>query len=252
MDVESTHRAVEHDAVPPWLALPADWPSVDDALLDAAVDLSLAALSTTTANPAHRRLARYYDRAGANAASTFLDLEPKEWRNVTATDLVATSLLDVTFTPHDVRRLLEPGPSRDRVTTALCELPDALLATADTDALAAMGEFYLAVLDAVSPPERERPDRWVVASKLCARKRPDLYPIRDAGVRELFGTTEYDDHRADWQVFRHVIAHQDVIHAIDAAHQAAVSESGGNPLDVSRLRLLDVALFTYRSSPTEG
>ncbi|MEE6281238.1 DUF6308 family protein [Georgenia sp. MJ170] len=252
MDVESTHRPVEHDAVPPWLALPEDWPSVDDVLLDAAIDLSLAALSTTTTNPAHRRLARYYDRAGTNAASTFLSLEPTEWRNVTATDLLATSLLDVTFTPHDVRRLLEPGPVRDRMTTALCELPDALLATADTDALVAMGEFYLAVLDAVSSSEGQRPDRWVVASKLCARKRPDLYPIRDAGVRELFGTTDYNDHRADWQVFRHVIAHHDVTHAIDTARQATLTETGGNPVDTSRLRLLDVALFTYRSTSSGG
>lgn len=198
----------------------------------------------TSSQPVQARLARYYEGESGKAGSTFLDLAPHKWRTVTASDLVATSLLDVAFTPSDVRRLLQPGPERERISDALHVLPDVMLATADTESLAAMNELYLAVLDAVAPPGSQRGDRWVVASKLCARKRPDLFPIRDAGAQQLFGTTDEADHRVDWQLFRHVIADHTVTQAVDSARQAVV-EGSRTRIDTSRLRLLDVALWTW-------
>ena len=254
MDATTGDTTPAHPELPPWLALPADWPVLDQAVLDRAVATSLQALSTETADPAHERLVRYYDRDSKNAATTFLDLPPRKRRGISAGDILATSLLDEAFDPAAVRRLLEPGPVRTEVTTALRALPDAMLATADTDALEAMGAFYRTVLAAVTPPGKRREDHWVVASKLCARKRPNLFPIRDDGVRELFGTTDLDDHRADWQVFRHVIGNHDVVHAIDQmlAATLALTEGTETRIDQSRLRLLDVALWTYRwSTPGE-
>lgn len=250
MDATTGDTSPAHSEVPPWLALPADWPVIDQAVLDRAVAVSLEALSTETADPAHERLVRYYDRDSKNAATTFLDLPPRKRRGIGAGDILATSLLDETFDPAVVRRLLEPGPVRTEVTTALRALPDAMLATADTDALEAMGTFYRTVLAAVTPPGERSEDHWVVASKLCARKRPDLFPVRDDGVRELFGTADLGDHRADWQAFRHVIGNHEVVQAIDRLQAAtlALVEGTDTRIDASRLRLLDVALWTFRWS----
>lgn len=248
MDVTSGDPDHQHPDVPPWLALPADWPAVDQAVLDRAVETSLTALSTESAHPAHERLVRYYDRESDNGATTFLDLPPRKRRTIAASDVLATTLLDETFHPAVVRRLLEPGPVRSELNGMLRSLPDVMLATADTDALVAMSEFHRTVREAVTPPGGRSEEHWVVASKLCARKRPDLFPIRDDGVRELFGTTEIDDERADWQVFRHVIGDHDVGHAIEQVHSAALAlvEDTDTRIDESRLRLLDVALWTYR------
>lgn len=249
MDTTHGDPVPQHSDVPPWLALPPDWPVVDQAILDGAVEVSLAALSPDSADPSHERLLRYYDRDSGHAGTTFLDLTPRKRRTITASDIVATSLLDERFDPAVVRRLLEPGPARARVNAVLQSLPDVMLATADTDALVAMDAFYRTVLESVTPPGSRSEEHWVVASKLCARKRPELFPIRDDGVRGLFGTSGLDDHRADWEVFRHVIGNHDVVHAIDAMHAAALAVDGETKLDERRLRLLDVALWTYRLAP---
>jgi hypothetical protein len=117
-------------------------------------------------------LRRYYDPTNGYAGSTFLNLEPNDPRDLTATDLYALSLLDVRATPLAGRRLLQPGDHRERVLTALAspDLPaSANLLTATPATFDAAETLYLAVRDALG----QKP--WVTASKLCA-EAPALLP----------------------------------------------------------------------------
>jgi hypothetical protein len=90
------------------------------------------------------------------------------------------------------------------------------------------------------------PDAWVTASKLCARKRPELFPVRDRKVFAYLGLTRNNSYRIAWQVFRHLIGDRDVIAAIDALSDATLADGQGTRLrlDDSRLRLLDAAIWT--------
>lgn len=233
------------ESTPGWAAIPDGWEPVDAATLDGAVSRSLDALSMDGPDPVHHRLARYYDRHGEYAGATFLNLGPSDWQDIIATDLLATALLGVSFTAADVRRLLEPSSDRRRVTRALHNLPDTELLVAGPEVLMAMSEFYEAVKEAVSTRTAQKSDRWVVASKLCARKRPDLFPVRDGVVRERLDILRHGNYQVDWQVFRHLIGHPEVVMAIDRAQDAVreMTDSRDVHLDSSRLRLLDVALW---------
>jgi len=90
----------------------------------------------------------------------------------------------------------------------------------------------------------------VTASKLCARKRPDLFPVRDTEVCDYLDLTPWRNYQVDWQVFRRLIGDPDVIAAIDVMSKATVAAAAGRRLqpDQSRLRLLDAAIWTYATS----
>ena len=45
----------------------------------------------------------------------------------------------------------------------------------------------------------------MTASKLCARKRLDLFPIRDKRVLKLLDTWQRNSYSVDWQVFCHLL-----------------------------------------------
>ena len=45
-----------------------------------------------------------------------------------------------------------------------------------------MEQLYEAIKQALSANTLKNPNAWVTASKLCARKRPDLFPVRDKEV----------------------------------------------------------------------
>lgn len=237
-----------------WQEVPEGWEHADTTTLDHAVTQALAALELDSSDPAHLRLARYYDEHNGFAGATFLTLAPTAAGDITAADLLATSLLNVSFHPADVRRLLEPGTDRRLVLEALGALPDTELGVAGPDDLVAMSDFYEAVKVAVATRRAQKSDRWVIASKLCARKRPELFPVRDRVVRSLLGTAKYRNYQIDWQVFRHLIGHPTVVQMVDAARDAAASERafGDVNLDDCRLRVLDVALWTYRPGGAEA
>lgn len=228
-------------------AVPADWPSPSPEESGEAVEVALQALYLQGGRPAHQRLAHYYDRETKNAGASFVDLYPNEPTDITATDLLATQLLQVTFNASDVRRLIEPSPDRLAVLDALSVLPEKDLAEADVKTLLAMERFYLAVKGAVRDRWASRSNRWVLASKLCARKRPDLFPVRDRRVCNLLDLTRHNDFRFDWVAFRSLIQNHAVNEAIDALVGAVptVTDHADSRLDTCRLRLLDVALWTY-------
>jgi hypothetical protein len=94
------------------------------------------------------------------------------------------------------------------------------------------------------------PNAWVTASKLCARKRPDLFPVRDRLVCDHLGLSHFRNYQVDWQVFRALISDQDVVAAIDSVGKALEANPGAENLEVdhSRLRMLDAAIWTYTKS----
>lgn len=191
----------------------------------------------------------YYNPTGNYAGATFTHLQPVVPDDVTATDLYAISLLQVNAGPLAGRRLLEPGDHRDKVLAALtdADLPaDADLTTAGDPTWKAAETLYLAVRDALGA----RP--WVTASKLCARKRPRFFPVRDNVATRLVlrGGTDY---LADWHMYRHLLRDPDLSGALaDIADQArALAEiadqaralPGNVTIDDPPIRILDVVLW---------
>jgi hypothetical protein len=126
-------------------------------------------------------------------------------------------------------------------------LPDRELAAADSATLTAMENFYLAVKSTMSSSSAKDPNPWVTTSKLCARKRPDLFPVRDRNVCTHLGILQLNDFRADWQVFRALAQDVEIRRALEAL-PTEVREAGQGrllALDHSHLRLLDAAIWTY-------
>ncbi len=84
-------------------------------------------------------------------------------------------------------------------------------------------------------------DPWVTASKLCSRKRPALFPVRDKLVRDLLDLTRHTNYEVDWQIFRAIMADSDITSALrDLAEKA---RDGALHLDTYPLRWFDVFLW---------
>lgn len=230
-----------------WTEIPIGWPELPPKLRDQATDRALKALRLDGVRPAQDRLRFYYDVDGDYAGATFAQLAPIEPDNINATDLHATRLLSVPIGAGATRRFLDDGAARTEVLDALHSLPDRDLLVADPSTLEAMEFFYLAVKTNLSAASTRHPNAWVTASKLCARKRPELFPVRDRKVSAYLGLTRHNSYKIDWQVFRHLIGDRDVITAIDALSDATRAGARGTRLrlDDSRLRLLDAAIWTH-------
>lgn len=226
---------------------PTDWTPASPHQLEHATKLVHQALNDAAAVG---HLETYYRRVGNYAGATFLDLDPVDPYSFTAADLLSLNLLGVAAQPVAVRRLLEPSRERGHLVRLLSEenLPiDADLAMADADQLLAMAELHEAVKRALSPADVKDPNPWVTASKLCARKRPDLFPVRDNVVCKHLGLIEpRGNYEVDWQVFRHVIQDNAIRRRLDEI----VDEAAGRPgVDIGhpnrRLRHLDVVLWMH-------
>lgn len=118
----------------------------------------------------------------------------------------------------------------------------ARLEHSDVAILAVMAEFYESVKAALGK------DPWVTASKLCARKRPDLFPVRDTLVRDLLGLTAERNYQVDWQVFRELMRDGAVSNRLaDCVTKATDSKGAHGPVrvDPHPLRWLDVVLWMH-------
>jgi len=231
----------------PWEQAPDGWRRPDDQVLSQALSQTLRALSIGTEHPVEKRLLEYYDRATDYAGADFTELLPIADQDITPTDLFAVSLLSMRFKASATRRLLGHGGHRIDVLTKLRALPDTELLVADPVALTAMDNFYVAVKSAVIDPNAKQSDPWVTASKICARKRPELFPVRDKQVRDYLGLTKFGDYQFDWLVYRHLLGCKEVIDALEAAASATRGLAGDRELqlDKSTLRVLDAALWTH-------
>jgi hypothetical protein len=209
---------------------------------DAFRDARAAAWAAVNDPGAVDRLRRYYDSDGNYAGATFVEVlaggstAPDEF---TATDLFAVTLLSVDPPgPRVARRFLDPGEYRSRLQRLLQDAHLALdsdLAYADDATMNAMRELYVAVKETLGK------DPWVTASKLCARKRPALFPVRDRLVRDELGLLKYENYQIDWQVFRALMLDHDLVEALRAVRSKAIGDTVVT--DAYPLRWLDVLLW---------
>ena len=230
--------------------IPGGWPLPPPDLAADAKQKAMESLRTDGTHAAQHRLARFYDADGDYAGASFSQLGPIDANDFTPADLLATMLLSVRIRPGAVRRILDCGDTRDILLRKLRDLPDCDLANAGGPALTAMEALYEEVKRALSADTVKNPNAWVTASKLCARKKPDLFPVRDMEVCDYLGLTPWRNYQVDWQIFRSLIGDPDIIAAIDAMSKATVAVAAGRRLQVdrSRLRLLDAAIWTYVTS----
>ncbi|MDX6323428.1 MAG: hypothetical protein QOF52_3286 [Propionibacteriaceae bacterium] len=188
------------------------------------------------------RLRAYYDRDGGYAGSTFLTLGENNPREIDATDLFAVSLLNVKVGPLACRMLLESRANQLAISEALCAIPvDANLADASDEVWLAAERLYQLVKDHLGT------NAWVTASKLCARKRPDFFPVRDNVV--TFNRLHVGrDYWVDWAVYRHLIGNTGIQEKLQAlTHLARTNNARHVEISDPPLKVLDALL--WMSSP---
>ena len=215
-----------------------DWDTPDPDAFAAARQAALAILADP-ATPS--KVAAFYDPARNFAGATFTSLAPTSGHELTPSDLVAITLMNVSVQPAAVRRLLEPGDVRSAISVALANVPtDLSLQDADHAALEAAAALYTAIKDAL------RGNKWVTASKIAARKRPALIPVRDrVVVTELQLANQ--DFRSDWTILRALVRDEE----IGAALRSLASTASSSAQDLTRmpaLRLLDTAVWMHPRS----
>nr|WP_246400410.1 DUF6308 family protein [Jiangella mangrovi] len=204
------------------------------AQLDRATSATLSALKDPAAV---ENLRLFYDRDSNYPGRSFLAVGPVEYDTITAADLYATSLLGISVGPRAGRQLLQGGPHRNDVLKALRAVPvETHLADADDTVLDAAEHLHLQLKNALGG------NKWVAASKLCARKRPRLFPVRDSLVtRALLGVGQ--DRRVDWLVYQHLMTDDEVQGLLrEVTRESAIRES--DLLDPP-LRILDVVLWMH-------
>lgn len=230
------------------LPVPDGWRNAEP-FYDGALDRVLTALRDPRTP---ERLARYYARASNYAGATFTQLSDHDPTRITERDLLAVTLLDVAVPPASVRALLSEGPTRRGIEALLSvdRLPvDLGLDEATPQIVRAMDELYT-TLRALIPPARDRYSlTWVTAAKLCSRKRPDLFPVRDEVVCRYLGLWP-SRYQIDWQVFANVIAQREVRERLTRL----VERAGEQPnVDVGApgrlLRHLDVVVWMHAPHP---
>jgi len=227
--------------------VPEGWPRDACQVAEDVKGKVLEALRSDGASPAPGRLVGFYDCDGNYAGASFAGLQPADLSDFTASDLLATMLLSVRIMPGATRRILLQGPVRTRLLSKLRAVPNIELSAAGNRDLQAMACLYEEVKQSLSAPATLVKNSWVTASKLCARKRPDLFPVRDTIVCDYLDLTSFENYQMDWLVFRCLMRDQEIIWAIDAIANALGDYAATRNLhiDKSRLRLLDAALWTY-------
>jgi hypothetical protein len=189
--------------------------------------------ATVQAPTAVSKLTTFYDPRGGYAGLSFLDLFPSTPNVLGAGDLMAPSLMSAPLTPKQVREVLAVA---SQIQTALAALPATVdLATANGSHLQAACQLHSIVYGALSTNEGRRTEASIKADKLCARKRPGLFPIRDRRVSAVVGS------RA-WRTFQALLNDQVIVGALNRARIAAsnrVPQVG----HLQQLRVLDTILW---------
>jgi Family of unknown function (DUF6308) len=186
------------------------WPRPGQAELQQARSAVFACLEDE--DVASLALAQFYDPQRGYAGLTFLGLQPVDPWDITAADLLSVTTLNVSAAPLAIRRLLGCGipddGTRRKVLAALAVVSNQdELANADAQTLQAAALLYMAVKAAIGA------NPWVIASKLCARKRPALIPVRDKVVVAELGLANRD-FRTDWLVYRDLLGQHDLVEGL--------------------------------------
>ena len=193
-------------------------------------------------------VSKYYKIDSDYAGALYLGIPDPDPSVITAADLFAVSSLSIKIPARAARRLLLEPAGADAVNDALRALPDMELAATDDADLELMRDFHCAVKHALRRAEKTKPSgAWVTASKIVARKRPRLFPVRDTLVTTLLGTREKADYYTDWIVFRLLMRDEAVASNLRRLREAldGLAKSGEHLSESEPLRLLDVALWMH-------
>jgi hypothetical protein len=192
------------------------------------VDDLVARIEAVVSDPARELVAAYFTQSDF-AGATFDALGLHDDDTFTSDDLVAVTLLDVRFKPEAVRRLLVS--EAERFSAMLRKVPvDVALWDATPEQLDDASTLYVA-LEQLPGVHRTR------ASKLLARKRPQLVPIADSVIIEQLGLDE-----VVWEPLRCALQSR--------GRRARIDRQRPNrqvSTDTSTLRLLDVATWMLGS-----
>lgn len=239
-------------------ALPDGWQPASREVLATAVDQALAALS---GDQAVKDAGRYYDPVGAFSGTLFLDVQPNHVLSVDASDLYAVTTLSMKLHARHGRLLLEEGKVREEVRQCLRTLPHTLAIAeleggdgGSAETLARMYQLHSLFRGLLAGSS----ERWVTAAKLCARKRPRLFPVRDnlvctflGGGRKLkSGDGWPGDFSVDIQVYAYLLTHPDVLAALRDL-RGTLTHAFGLRVDNEGLRLLDAALWMRANRPAK-
>lgn len=194
-----------------------------------AVRRAAGRLRETLARPGVRpAVAAYFDPAEGFAGMTFGTLGDNPPDQLTADDLLAVSLLDITWRPDVVRRLL--GTDREQIAGLLGAI------STETDLWQA-NDADLGAVDAAWDALLDIPGVGTAsAAKLLARKRPRLCPITDKVVIRAAGLPGLT-----WEVLRCLLQDPGARAEVEALRPP---EAAG----ASLLRILDVAVWVAHSN----
>ena len=231
-------------------ALPDGWAPLSDEVVGTATGQALAALAGAAALGG---VARYYDRTGSYAGTLFLDARPNDPYSIEASDLYAVTTLSIKLDARHGRLLLDEGDDRMRVHEQLRSLDPDLPITdlergqgGSAGTLTRMYELHSHLRDLLAGDS----NRWVTAAKICARKRPRLFPVRDnavcrylAGGRPLKrGDGWPGDFSVDIQIYANLMTNPTVVDELTRLRRELEETRGGRP-DDEDLRMLDTALW---------
>jgi hypothetical protein len=159
----------------------------------------LEVLRAMCGNAATPSLVEQYFAPGPFAGRTFIDLAPNDAYRIGEADLLAVTLLDVSFPPASVRWFLD-RTNRFTLSDLLRALPSPAseLHTLEREAPAGADGLWRLFARHEAPPgttftgldEELRGVGPVKADKLIARKRPGIFPIYDRAFEELFSPGE--------------------------------------------------------------
>ena len=191
-------------------------------------------LDAALAPPAAELVEAYYELTGPFAAATFDLLGANDPMRITVADLLAVTLLNVLVPAHAVRALL--GDEAETISELLAAVPPdvALWDAGDSDLDAATALWGLL--------EDHAGIGWVTAGKLLSRKRPHMIPVIDSVIERVLRPPS----GRFWATLRMALR--------DESRRAAVEalRPPGLTLEVSTLRLLDVAIWMRHSDGTNA
>ncbi len=198
----------------------------------------LEVLRAMCGNAATPSLVEQYFAPGRFAGRTFIDLAPNDPYWIGEADLLAVTLVDVSFPPASVRWFLDLT-NQSALSDLLRALPSPAseLHTLEREALAGGDGLWRLFARHEAPPGTTftRLDKElrgigpVKADKLMARKRPGIFPIYDRAFEELFGHGEGFDY---WDATMWVLRD-------DSVRESLLSLVDGVPV----VRILDAVVW---------
>jgi hypothetical protein len=193
-------------------------------------------------------LRRYYAVEGPHAGISFLDgTEGEHPETVQAADLFAVSMLGLPVPPAAARRVLHDTAWARRIEACLETLPvQATLVGTEAPPLVALRALHDGVLAAIDPRPQPSEVSRVVASAVCARKRPELFPVIDTPLCDALLLPGPGYPVRCWQAVRAVLRADGVVDALTRAFRSLHRDQPGLAVDVYPLRQLQVLLSLPR------